>query len=193
MPHAILSPTAQDIRIVRRTPALLAEAMAHVPHSEQDGRSAESIIARYLLIQAIAQRWNIPTYLPSFDPDGRPLWNGQICWSLSHKDDWIAVAVAGHPVGIDVEVLRPRDPSLFSLFRVGEWEVLGGQTWENFYRLWTAKEALIKRERGTIDLLGEIHLVSADTSDMIFLYRGARVHIRSVQSDCCIYSFTLPS
>ena len=180
-----------DVQVTRRTPELIAKAHSCLPEAVCVDRTDESVIARYLIVETVANQWNVPDFLPTCDAEGRPLWEENIFWSLSHKEDWIAVAVSDHPVGIDVEVLVPRNPSLFSLFSESEWRVLGEKTWSNFYCLWTAKEALIKQERATIDLLPAITLLSRDASALTMEYNGHLSRLRSEESDNCIYSFTL--
>jgi phosphopantetheinyl transferase len=49
---------------------------------------------------------------------------------------------------VDIEVIRPRDDSLFSSFSEKEWNVIGEKNWESFYLLWSAKEVLVKKYLG---------------------------------------------
>ncbi|MFP4583433.1 MAG: 4'-phosphopantetheinyl transferase family protein, partial [Thermodesulfobacteriota bacterium] len=66
-------------------------------------------------------------------------------WSLSHKTEFAAGVTAPFPVGVDLELPGPRHPGLFD--KVGteaEWKCLGGRDWPRFFRLWTAKEAVLK-------------------------------------------------
>jgi len=72
------------------------------------------------------------------------VWNVRFYWSISHKGDWLAVAVHNKPVGIDIELNQPRDRSMFKIFSVDEWKTLGRKSWLNFYRGWTAKESALK-------------------------------------------------
>ncbi|MDE6923323.1 MAG: 4'-phosphopantetheinyl transferase superfamily protein, partial [Oscillospiraceae bacterium] len=55
-------------------------------------------------------------------------------------------ALSDAPVGVDVEVVRPRRPGLpaYVLSEVEREEFDG--SWEDFYRLWTRKESWCKRE-----------------------------------------------
>lgn len=80
------------------------------------------------------------------DPDGRPLPNDGWHWSISHKRQWAAGVVSRAPVGIDIEHVIPRrDEALFDVIAdAEEWAIIGGRSWENFYRIWTAKEAVLK-------------------------------------------------
>ncbi len=67
-------------------------------------------------------------------------------WSVSHKRNWAAAVIADRAVGIDVEEILPRDNlAVFDELANGqEWNVVGGQSWDHFFRIWTAKEATLK-------------------------------------------------
>lgn len=76
-----------------------------------------------------------------------PLPAGGIHWSLSHKSAYVAGVCAAHPIGIDVEKVKPVDERLFHrvldaseqrLAAAGDAELL-------FFRCWTAKEVVLKR------------------------------------------------
>ena len=104
----------------------------------------ESIIARHFIAKEI---WE--NYIPNVDSSGLPIFGDKNLWSVSHKN-WVAfVWVSRWEIGIDIEIMKPRDDSLFITFRNEEYEVLWGKDWENFYTLWTAIESIIKYERLT--------------------------------------------
>ncbi len=66
-------------------------------------------------------------------------------WSIAHKPLWVAAVIADRPVGIDLEHVKPRRADLFD--EVGtaeEWSAVGERSWPAFFRLWTAKEAVLK-------------------------------------------------
>lgn len=71
----------------------------------------------------------------------------QLHFSLSHSDIWIVCALDCHPVGVDIEQLRPRKIALPSYALTAEeytlYQSLGGD-WAAFYTLWTKKEAWCK-------------------------------------------------
>ncbi len=77
-------------------------------------RALQSAAARTLLLDLLANvggdlvaNWQLRTM-----PDGRPFVDGKQSphVSLSHSGEWIACAVCKTgPIGVDVEVLRPRD------------------------------------------------------------------------------------
>ena len=59
----------------------------------------------------------------------------------------VLCAVADAPVGVDVERLRPRRVALVKRALSEEesaWYVSRGRRWEDFYTLWTCKEARVK-------------------------------------------------
>jgi len=114
--------------------------------------------------------------------DGAPLPNSGFYWSLSHKRQWAAAVIARSPVGIDIEHVAPRSSDLHE--KVGtpaEWERLGGRGWENFFRLWTAKEATLKANSCGIGYLGECTLVAVESATvMIVHFREAPWRVRQL-------------
>lgn len=69
-------------------------------------------------------------------PGGKPYFPGRpdICFNLSHSHGAAVCALHDKPVGVDIEKLRPAPRRLAD-----------GMDDEAFFRLWTAKEATIKR------------------------------------------------
>jgi 4'-phosphopantetheinyl transferase len=66
-------------------------------------------------------------------------------WSLSHKSQYVAAVVSKEEIGIDIEEVRPRSESIFSLVASDEeWELSQDRSWHTFFRYWTAKEAVLK-------------------------------------------------
>ncbi len=77
--------------------------------------------------------------------EGAPLPQDGFFWSISHKRRWAAAVIADHPVGIDIEETVPRRDELkTALAGPEEWGVIGDESWHSFFRLWTAKEAVLK-------------------------------------------------
>lgn len=79
------------------------------------------------------------------DDGGKPLPTDGWYWSISHKPAWAGGVVNDRPVGIDVESVAPRREEM-SAEAAGdaEWALFDARSWENFFRIWTAKEAVIK-------------------------------------------------
>jgi phosphopantetheinyl transferase len=79
-------------------------------------------------------RWGKP-YFPDF-----PAYH----FNLSHTQGLCLCALSGAPVGVDVERVRPRRALLPQYVMTPE-ELSGFDgTWEDFYRIWTLKEAWCK-------------------------------------------------
>jgi 4'-phosphopantetheinyl transferase len=80
--------------------------------------------------------------------DGHPDFH----FNISHAGRYIACAFSGEPVGIDIEVIAQADMKIADrFFAKGEREYIFTRTSESarreaFYRVWTMKEAYIKRE-----------------------------------------------
>jgi len=65
-------------------------------------------------------------------------------WSLSHKSKYVAAVVSKDKVGIDIEEMKPRPESLFAYVASEQEWGLTEQSWDTFFRYWTAKEAILK-------------------------------------------------
>ncbi len=80
---------------------------------------------------------------------GKPYFPDQprICFSWSHSGRYVLCALSRQPVGVDLEVIRPRRESLpryaFTDAELSEYYSMGGG-WPAFYALWTRKEAWCK-------------------------------------------------
>lgn len=110
-----------------------------------DGRT----LAWPLLAAAVRLCWGWEELPPvERSPRGKPLFAGDAgrWFSLSHSGGLALCALSDAPVGVDVEVVRPRRPGLpaYVLSEVEREEFDG--SWEDFYRLWTRKESWCKRE-----------------------------------------------
>lgn len=109
---------------------------------EGEERSA----ARRLLALAIKQEYGLAE-LPEVGraQGGKPYFPAYpgLCFNLSHSHGATVCALHDQPVGVDVERLRPAPGRLAA-----------GLDDESFFRLWTAREATVKRQgRGVGALL----------------------------------------
>lgn len=115
-----------------------------------DGKSAAPI----LLELAAKCCWGLDR-LPEIArlPEGKPFFPSQpdLCFNLSHSGPYALCALSRREVGADVEVCRPRGENLPRRVlseREYAWFRERGCRWEDFYTLWTLKEAYVKW-RGT--------------------------------------------
>jgi 4'-phosphopantetheinyl transferase len=147
-----------------------------VPILEVSGKPPERVkqqsAAARVALARCAEKCGAPAEGWRQNADGAPLPNEGFYWSLSHKRRWAGAVIARSPVGLDIEEIAPRSPELFDkIGSPGEWDLLGGRTWENFFRLWTAKEATLKANSRGIGYLADCTLVAvreSSTTDVQF-------------------------
>lgn len=108
-------------------------------------------------------------------PDGAPLPRDGWHWSVSHKRHFVAAVVARQPVGIDIERITPRGDGLHELAGTpDEWALLGGHGWPEFFRLWTAKEAVLKAGGWGLARFASCRLIEVPNSWQLVLTDGDR-------------------
>lgn len=110
-----------------------------------DGRR----LAWPLLAKAVRLCWGWEALPPvERSPRGKPLFRGMgdRWFSLSHSGGMALCALSDHPVGVDVELIRPRRAGLPAYVLGPDGLALFDGTCEDFYRLWTLKESWCKRE-----------------------------------------------
>ena len=90
-------------------------------------------------------------------------------FSASYSDRWLFLAFSEEKIWVDIEQIKPRTSSLLDK-RSEELKLLWEESWDNFYRLWTAKEALLKAANAeNLDQIGNIQIVKEkNTSEPSF-------------------------
>lgn len=102
-----------------------------------------------LLAEAARRRWGWAELPPvERSSRGKPCFSGQPdrWFSLSHSGGAALCALSDGPVGVDVELVRPRRAGLPRRLLSEEELAAFDGGWEDFYRLWTLKESWCKRE-----------------------------------------------
>lgn len=133
------------ITSARLTPILRVAPGADAPLAGVRRVHAQRERARTALDMAFACAGAAVGPLPT-DAGGMPLPIHGWHWSLSHTRDCAAAVVATDPVGIDVEPIALHRAAEFpNVVSPAERSVLGDIDALLFARLWTAKEALLKR------------------------------------------------
>ncbi len=105
----------------------------------------------YALLAALAAEvWGLrPLPAVARRPGGKPWFPAapQRRFSLSHSGGLALCALSDREVGADVELVRPRRAGLARYVlgdREFQWFTAQGGRWEDFYTLWTLKEARAK-------------------------------------------------
>ena len=90
-------------------------------------------------------------------------------FSASYSDRRLFLAFSEEKIWVDIEQVRPRASSLLDK-RSEELKLLWEENWDNFYRLWTAKESLLKAtDTENLDQIWNIQLVKEkNTSEQSF-------------------------
>ena len=106
-----------------------------------------------------------PTFL--YNDYGAPYIEGGPYFSISHCKTAIAVAVSENPIGIDIEAIRTFKPELMrkTMSPAEQQRITSSATPDQeFIRLWTQKEALLKLQ-GT-GIISDLHHVLDHTQDL---------------------------
>lgn len=117
---------------------------------ETDGRAAARALLSFALKDAWGWTHTPPVARGKFGKPRFPDYPGRR-FSLSHTAGLCLCALSGAgEVGVDIETVRPRRDSLPRyVMDDREFSAFDG-TWEEFYRLWTLKEAFVKLRGGSI-------------------------------------------
>ena len=114
----------------------------------KNGKAAHnSLLARSVLRRLLADNdfdWNAEI---AIDDGGKPFIEDGPHISISHSKDMIAVALCGDfAVGVDIEYWKDRDFAKLAKYVFGpeEVKVVAADGVAEFYRIWTAREAIAK-------------------------------------------------
>lgn len=100
-------------------------------------------------------------------------------WSLAHKPKYVAAVMSKERVGIDIEEIKPRQESIFSLVASDEeWALGKDKSRHAFFRYWTAKEATLKAIGIEIGIGGlkACRVVSVPDEDHVVLDYGGHLY-----------------
>lgn len=127
------------------------ERRERVMRYRNEGDRKRSAAAYILLCKALSEEYGIEEKpLFAYGEHGKPIIVGheEIHFNLSHCREAVVCALSDHPVGIDVEAVRHYKESL-ARYTMNEEELRQILTAERpdvaFTRLWTMKEAVLKR------------------------------------------------
>ncbi|MCF8052243.1 MAG: 4'-phosphopantetheinyl transferase superfamily protein [Desulfobacterales bacterium] len=136
-----------------------------VPESKLrlQGRQKVRFLSEFARVALKSSAMRLGVVLPELEKteNGAPMPRGGIHWSLSHKSGCVAAVAAPAPVGIDIEKIRPVKEGLAERIAApDEWRLFPGEGLSDFFRCWTAKEAVLKAAGVGIAGLSECRIVS---------------------------------
>ncbi len=119
------------------------------------------------------------------DAEDAPIASNGWHWSLSHAAHGVAATLSRSPIGIDIEWIRPRNQTLVPrVTSRHEIELFGGFSWVSFFRVWTAKESVLKKAGCGILELSSCNLVAvADDSTLVLRHRERDHVVRQLIRD----------
>ena len=135
----------------------------------------------------------------AFDKTADGKWTCRECeFSLSHKDDLVAVAVSRSPVGIDIEkidaerfdeklqarILTPAERSALSRLAASERSLRANI-------LWTEKEALFKRDNGKLFAANKLETANSHCKTIIVKSGEVGYYLSVVSVAECVCSYNL--
>jgi 4'-phosphopantetheinyl transferase len=147
--------TAQGKRLAALARWLSADERARAARFVAEPDQTRFVIGRARLRQVLARYVDRPPQdlVFGYGEHGKPALvqcHDAPAFNLSHSGEHMVIAVAPHgDVGIDIERIRPIEPSMarrfFSEAESTALSQLSGQAWlAAFFRCWTRKEALLK-------------------------------------------------
>jgi len=179
-------------QIEKTTPEILKKAKKYFPTDYQKKLSDQSLVTRFLVAQEVEKIWGKKNFLPKFKPNETPEFDLQkkIYFSISHKKNFVAIIVAQKKIGIDLEIVKIRDENLWNIFTENEWKILVERHWLNFYFLWTAKEALIKKLELNLDFMKKIFLITKNKNLLNLEFEKKKFVVKIFQKQNLVWAIT---
>lgn len=98
-------------------------------------------------------------------------------WSVSHTKGLVCGIVYPAPVGIDVERVQHRRQEIVAATATrAEFDVMGGFRWHNFTRIWSAKEAVLKKAGCGLRELSRCVVVASPSPRALVLHHREELH-----------------
>ena len=155
----------------KNKPDLIQKSKNYFPEKylkELKNKQEESIVARYLISKLVEEKFWVKNFLPEIDEEWIPIFKNNIFWSISHKKGIVFVWVSDEKIWLDLEVIKPRDENLLDIFENIEYNILWWKNLENFYMLWTIKEALLKYNLAKLDDMKNFKLTWIEEQKNVF-------------------------
>ena len=148
----------------------------------------QSHLAYCLLLKVLREEFSISNSEILFTDTGKPYLENGPYFSISHSGDYIAVAVSSREIGVDIEEISDFKESVADkYFSETEREyIFKGNKNINFFKLWTAKEAIIKKQGITMKELSKLELIPTFNG---FLHENTRVITKTTENYVISVSF----
>ncbi len=130
------------------------------------------------------------------DDKGVPLPFCDVFWSISHKPQVVAGVAAKERIGIDIEKIRSVSDRLFERIVQPEEMVLFDADDKDmiFFRIFTAKEAVLKQSGEGIRGLSKIRIVDvSDETNLVVKYANQKYFVENFYGDGYLASVTKKS
>ncbi len=123
-------------------------------------------------------------------------------FSASYSGDWLLLGISKEKIGLDLEIIKPRDESLLKTHKAELETHFWIADWNHFYLLRTAKEAVLKASGSeNLDAIHKISLNSAEikiqkiwdktfSRELIFSFQKKTWKVRSFEDWEKAYSIT---
>jgi 4'-phosphopantetheinyl transferase len=154
----------------------LRPVIVSVPEADQrpKGREQVTVLSRLARLALLRSAEASGLAIDSFPKDaaGVPLPVMGIYWSVTHKPSMVAGVAAVEPVGIDLERVRPVSEAVMAkVAGADEWALVDEERQRGFFRIWTAKEAVLKAVGKGMAGLSRCRLVSIlDSTRLVLAY-----------------------
>ena len=175
----IVKVAAEDLEKLRSLPALTAEDIMAADRYERAQDKALHLVSAYLKRRYVGA-WRL-------SDTGKPIADG-VFFSVSHTDGSVAFVTADRAIGIDLERVRETDREMRDYVLSPEERGMVS-TDEDFFRLWTAKESLVKAHGAGFDR--EPIEVPASVTDGVRRYDDKVFYSRSATIDDAVLSVTM--
>lgn len=135
-----------DVHLFRVSPVVEKEFGFYPPEVQTylAGKSGKERIRSQAAYSFLIEKCKERGMDPEFDFSGKPALKNGFRFSLSHTDEYVAVAIAECEVGIDIEKKnRPIAPRLYRTLSENEKELCENDPGA-FLKIWVKKEAYLK-------------------------------------------------
>lgn len=116
-----------------------------ISHINNNLRKKQSILAYSTLHFVLNKKYGINNPVIVRDKNGKPYIKQNVCFSVSHSNNLVALAFSENEIGIDVEKIRPIKRGVVAKYNLD-------------LKTWTIKEAIIKAKGLTLIEINNIKL-----------------------------------